>query len=209
MYIPKAFQLPPSELANILWQYPFGVLTSVQGQDVVATHLPLLYRDGENPQLLGHLARANSHWQGLAGASVLAIFSGPDGYISPEWYGEEFSVPTWNYVAIHIRGTCEIVDQAPGIADILQALLKRFEPQTKALWEEKLTRAPYVQMLEEIVGVRIHITSVEGKAKLGQNRSVASRIGAILGLRRTNEPVNHRLAALMEETLGPDDPLES
>lgn len=207
MYIPREFQIQgQADLIEMLLRYPFSTLTSYSRGVLSASHVPLLYQDAPEPHLVGHLARANPHGETLDGAEVLVTFLGPDAYISPQWYGEDFSVPTWNYLAVHVRGTCEVVKNTEGTVPIIQDLLGRFESGASASWAAKLAHDPYQKMLAEIVGIRIRIESMEGKAKLGQNRSKSSREGAIAGLRNSGSAGSHLVADLMEKTLDRNEP---
>ena len=109
MYIPKAFQVSDSRvLAEFIASNSFATLiSSVQGS-LFATHLPLILDQSRSSQgvLLGHVARANRHWQAFDGQQeALAIFHGPHAYISPSWYASSSpAVPTWNYAVAHVYG---------------------------------------------------------------------------------------------------------
>ena len=122
MYIPASFAEPDvTRLHDFMRRYSFAVLTSLQADGLVASHLPLLLDPGAGPQghLFGHMARANSHWRDVRG-EVLAVFSGPHAYVSPSWYEEPGTVPTWNYVAVHARGTFHLVEERDDLLHILQ-----------------------------------------------------------------------------------------
>src|SRR5262245_46193341 len=99
MYIPASFREERLDVIHALIRsHSFGTLISVQGGQLVASHLPMLLESdrGPNGTLLAHVARANPHWRVFDGETeVLAIFQGPHAYISPEWYVEPVSVPTW------------------------------------------------------------------------------------------------------------------
>ena len=96
---------------------------------MVATHLPLVVRDdGPHGVLEGHFAKANKHWQGLAGRETLVVFPGPHSYVSPALYVEELSVPTWNYIAVHAYGTMELVEDEAGKGALLAGLIGMTEP---------------------------------------------------------------------------------
>ncbi|MEM9764702.1 MAG: FMN-binding negative transcriptional regulator, partial [Pseudomonadota bacterium] len=85
----------------------FGILTAAGADGPLASHVPfLLSADGTEAE--GHLVRSTAITRALNAAGgpldALLIVSGPDAYVSPDWYGEDDKVPTWNYVAIHLRG---------------------------------------------------------------------------------------------------------
>src|SRR3954452_2076684 len=105
MYTPKFNQVSDrGVLLEAMRDYSFAILFGPSGE-LRATHLPLLVEgEGEHGTLLGHFARANNHWTDLAGRETLVVFPGPHSYVSPGFYSEPLSVPTWNYIAIHAYG---------------------------------------------------------------------------------------------------------
>ena len=104
MYIPSWYSVADEPtLFDFIDRHPFGLLVTHQDGQSVATHLPLLLDRGGR-SLRGHISRQNQQWRGLDGQQVLAIFNGPHAYISPTWYQSEKTVPTWNYVAVHVYG---------------------------------------------------------------------------------------------------------
>src|SRR5690349_10731309 len=138
MYIPTAFAEPDrGKLHDFIEAYSFGLLVSAHGGGPFATHLPfLLERDaGPHGTLVGHLARANPQWHGLDGQDVLAVFSGPHAYVSPSWYEADNVVPTWNYVAVHARGTFRLMDDPVAVQSILRASVATFERSMPAPWK--------------------------------------------------------------------------
>lgn len=140
-----------------------------------ATHLPLVVRDqGAYGVIEGHFARANSHWQALAGRETLVVFSGPHAYVSPTLYAEQLSVPTWNYIAVHAYGTLELVDDEAGKLALLSGLIRTHEPAYADQWVS-MPEGYRRTMLGNIVGFRIPIARIEGKFKLSQNRPEIDR----------------------------------
>src|SRR5262249_7747423 len=135
------------------------------------THLPFLLERTTGPHgvLLGHVARANPHWQGLDGQPVLAVFSGPHAYVSPTWYEAENVVPTSNYVAVHAYGTCRLVDDPDGITPILTASVATFERPMPRPWSLDPSSDFFRRMVRAVVGFRIEVNRLEGKWKLNQN----------------------------------------
>lgn len=154
----------------------FGPLSGVPADEsTVATHLPLVVKDeGEHGLIEGHFAKANPHWRALAGRDTLVVFQGPHSYVSPTLYSEELSVPTWNYIAIHARGTLSLVEDDPGKEVLLADLIAANEPAYLDRWHA-LPDGFHRTMLMGIVGFRIPISSIEGKFKLSQNRKPEER----------------------------------
>lgn len=185
MYTPKFNQITDRYLLiETMQAYSFAILIGPQpapqsetkaSEPLVATHLPLVVKDeGPHGLLEGHFARANRHWETLAGRETLVVFSGPHSYVSPAQYGDPLSVPTWNYIAIHAHGTLELVEDEPGKGALLSGLMSAHEPTYKEKWlamPADFRRS----MLKEIVGFRVAIQRIEGKFKLSQNRDAADR----------------------------------
>ncbi len=154
-------------------QNPFGTLISSGTEGLFATHIPFLIKQTEEGTfvLLAHLARANPHWETLLQRTeILVIFQGGDAYISPAWYQQHPSVPTWNYVAVHAYGTAEPVEGEEFRA-LLMEEIHTFEQGLSQAWEPEFSEEYWERMMRGIVGVSITVTRIEGKFKLSQNRS--------------------------------------
>lgn len=212
MYSPKFNQLSDRAiLIEAMRAYSFAILAGPQCAEpasgpLTATHLPLAVKDeGEHGVLVGHLARANKHWQSLAGNETLVIFSGPHGYVSPTLYTEPLSVPTWNYVAIHAYGTLELIEDEADKDALLKGLIAQHEPAYAEKWNampEGFRRAN----LAGIMGFRIPIARIEGKFKLSQNRSSQERRN-IHAAQSAGTPDEQALARWMERLGGSDQDL--
>ena len=131
MYSPKFNQVADRDLLiEAMQAYSFAILFGPQASPhspapLAATHLPLVVKDeGPHGLIEGHFARANRHWQSLAGRETLAVFPGPHSYVSPTLYVEPLSVPTWNYIAVHAYGTLTLVEDEPGKEALLKDLLR-------------------------------------------------------------------------------------
>lgn len=195
MYTPSHFAMnDQAEILAFIQANSFGILFAPLGGRPVATHLPFLI-DPEKGRLLTHFARANPHWRELEGAEVLIVFAGPHAYISPSWYVERQAVPTWNYVAVHVYGTCRLIQEGPELQALLAETVRYYEPESPLLAD--LEQEYYTKMAKGVVGVEIGISTIEGKAKLSQNRSPESIQGVIEGLRRTGDPQALAVADLM------------
>jgi transcriptional regulator len=137
------------------------------------SHIPFLPERAADGRLrlLGHVARANAHWQELESArEVLAIFEGPHAYVSPGWYANHPSVPTWNYAVVHARGTARLLPPAD-LPSLLDRLSRTYEDGRPAPWRmESLPSGFTPKLLEAIVGFEIAVEELVGKFKLSQNR---------------------------------------
>lgn len=187
MYLPKHFeQQDPAALHALMQQHPLAALVSTAADGITADHVPLEY-DIESRTLRGHVARANPLWQHADGQPVLAIFGGPQAYVSPSWYPSKASthkvVPTWNYTVVHAHGRLQAVEQAPWLHALVTRLTAHHEAPRPAPWAVADAPDDYVQqMLRAIVGIQIPVERLVGKWKVSQNRSEPDRLGVAAGL---------------------------
>ena len=174
MYVPDHFKISDqAEIFSFLQANAFGQLISLKDQRLTSSHLPFLIAD-DRKRLLCHLARQNSQWQQLEGQQVLITFQGPHDYISPSWY-RNAGVPTWNYQAVHVYGSCRVFDAADELAAVVEALSARYESSFETPWKPQYRDA----MLKAIIGVEIEIDEIQCKYKLSQNRPVEDQQGVI------------------------------
>jgi transcriptional regulator len=204
MYIPKWFEeSDQAKLFDFIEANSFGLLVSTLAGGLFATHLPLLVEreHGSDGQLLGHMARANPQWSELAGQEVLAVFSGPHAYISPTWYETENVVPTWNYVAAHVYGKCEIIDDEQATAEIVEDYVSTYELSMPRPWTIDRGTPFFQKLVKMVVGFRIEISRIEGKWKLGQNHAAdrRQRVARQLALDESDDA--QAIASLMRESL--------
>ena len=202
MYMPPAFKVEDRDsifacmraarLANL-------VTATADGPQV--SPLPLLLDDseGEFGTLHGHLARANPQWRLPAIGDAVAVFMGPDAYITPSWYQTKQEtgkvVPTWNYVTVHAHGPVEFYDDTERLLTVVTRLTQMHEGDRAKPWAVSDAPADYMAaQLRGIVGLRIPITRLEGKKKMSQNRSEADRRGVAEGL-AASERAEERAAA--------------
>lgn len=206
MYVPPAFrQTDLPALHREIGNCRLATLVSHDENGLQASHLPLLLRpeEGRYGTLYGHLARANPHWQVLAeGAEALVMFNGPDAYVSPSWYPAKAEhgkvVPTWNYIAVHAYGRAEVFDDAERLRSLLAGLTERHEGPRPQPWAVDDAPQDYIAgMLRAVVGFALPIERLEGKWKLGQNRSEADRRGVHDGLASSTDPRDRDLAQRM------------
>lgn len=193
MFVPSAFSFTDTEAQlAFIKTHPFAVLTT---PDLQATHLPLLVRQqGDELLLVGHLARANPHWQSLDNTPVLAVFSGPHAYISPKWYASEPNVPTWNYTAVHARGTVSVMDDQD-LPAALDELMEAFEPDYNRNTLNTSLIDYQQKLIRGIVGITLSVDSLQGVRKLGQHKKVADRAGVSKGLKACGD---HESLALLD-----------
>ncbi len=203
MYTPKFNQVADRAiLLEAMRTWSFAILFSGQPEnDPQATHLPLVVKDeGPHGVLEGHFARANRHWQFLAGRETLIVFPGPHSYVSPSLYVEELSVPTWNYIAIHAYGTLSLVEEHDAKEALLSDLIQANDPAYMEHWHN-LPEGYRRTMLGNIMGFRIPIERIEGKFKISQNRSEQEREN-VRRAQAAGSDDQRQLAAWMSRLIG-------
>lgn len=216
MYIPRHFELHDDEaVRQILQDYGFALLVTSQGGVAEATHLPLIHDQEPSPQgrLLGHFARANGQRQQLEAAAeqnreVLAIFQGSHSYVSPNDYGPgPATVPTWNYLAVHVYGVPEPMTEAEDVSALLHRLTARHEAGRQVAggagaWSpSELDPELMARMLRGVFAFRIAITRIQAKAKLSQNRTPAQAAHAAARLQAMEDPMTHEIGRRMQTVL--------
>ncbi|MGN6375445.1 MAG: FMN-binding negative transcriptional regulator [Sphingomonas sp.] len=157
----------------------FGALFAATPDGPRVAHVPIVW-DGDD-RVVFHLARGNALARHLDGATALFTVIGPDGYVSPDWYGLDHNqVPTWNYLAVELEGTVAALDHAALIAQI-DALTAAQEARLmpKAPWtRDKMDDKAFEALLRGITGFALTVQAWRGTAKLGQNKPVAARHAA-------------------------------
>ena len=196
MYIPRANEeTRPEVLRHLMESHPLASLVTMGSSGLFATHLPLLVDPGRpHGTLHGHISRANHQWRDFSpDIEALAIFAGPQHYITPNWYPEKQEtakvVPTWNYAVVHAYGHLKIIEDPVWLHAHLQALTNRHEATSSEPWH--VTDAPqdYIaSQIKGIVGIEIPIRRLEGKWKVSQNKSDATRLAVERGLEERNTP---------------------
>ena len=202
MYIPPAFALTdPKKIAEIMSAHSFGILVSKDGDSVFASHLPFLHEPGrgKNGTLISHMAKANRHWQLFAaGEESLVIFTGPHAYISPNWYATKVAVPTWNYVTVHAYGKATLLERPEQLESVLNETVKKHESGLPQPWQPNLPDELKTRLHQAIVAFEIEITRIEGKFKLGQNRSPEDQQKMLGMLENSSDPEAVQLAAFIK-----------
>ena len=204
MYVPNHFKEEDREkLQQYIRDYGFGLLVIADDEGIEANHVPFYLSSGENDSLgylQCHLARSNPVWQRMqGGARVLAVFQGPDAYVSPSWYPTKAEtgrvVPTWNYLAVHARGSAQIIQDSSWLKHHLHQLTDQHESQMVAPWSVDDAPTDFNERLvEAVVGVEIKIETLTGKLKASQNQPERNRTGVKAAL-ETGEGAQNRAMA--------------
>ena len=210
MYVPPHFlEDDKAALHRAIGETRLATLVTLGSEGMEASHMPILLDAGEGPYgaIRGHLARANPQWRRAATeTSALAMFLGPDAYVSPNWYATKREtgkvVPTWNYLAIHAYGRVEFFEDAERLRAIVTSLTQRHEGRREKPWAVSDAPEDYIQaQLRGIVGFRLPIDRLEGKWKLSQNRPEVDRRGVIEGLEGEGGALESTIAQRMKDGL--------
>jgi transcriptional regulator len=188
--------------------HPLAVLVTNCSGSLEANHLPLLIDPLPSPQgtLRGHVARANPLWRQLYENEALAVFQGPQVYVTPSWYPEKRVsgkvVPTWNYAVVHARGPLIIHDDREWLRDLVSRLTDQQEAGLPQPWAISDAPADYIErMLGAIVGIEMPISRIEGKWKVSQNKADTERAAVADGLAQSADPQAQAMAGLVAESL--------
>lgn len=187
MYVPPANRLDDHrEIRALVAAAGTADFVTVDNGVPVSTLLPVVW---EADTVIAHIAKANPQWRSITdGAPALLICTGPQAYISPSWYATKAEhgrvVPTWNYSAVHLTGTVTLHHDPDWLRTAVDTLTGRHEDPREHPWHTTDAPEQYVRgQLNGIVGIEVTVHTVEGKAKLSQNRSAADQQGVIAGLR--------------------------
>lgn len=205
MYVPPLFAMPEDdEITAFCAAHPFATLVTNGAEGLYATHLPvILKRDDSGAAFFGHLARANPHWSMTPdGAEALLIFQGPQAYVTPSWYATKKEtakvVPTWNYAAVHVRGTVAWPQDAAFLRQNLADLTDAHEAHRAHPWAMDDAPEDFLRLqMRAIVGMAFRVTALEGKMKMSQNRPPADVDGVIAGLTASGEAADAAVAELV------------
>ena len=204
MYLPSQFRedrVPV--LHDAIDAAGLATLVTVEANALDASHVPMLLdrSAGALGTLIGHLARPNPQWRAATpDLPALAIFLGPDAYVTPSWYETKQQtgkvVPTWNYVAVHAHGRVRFFDDEERLLALVTKLTEAHEAPWPHPWAVSDAPLDYIRShLKGIIGFELQIAKLEGKWKMSQNRPAEDRKGVVEGLRREGDAV---VAALVE-----------
>ncbi|MFC0320895.1 MULTISPECIES: FMN-binding negative transcriptional regulator [Olivibacter] len=203
MYIPKNFVFKhQDDLLEFIKANSFGLIINGNEQMVpVATHLPFAI-EHQNGQLIlkSHFAKANTQWKSIEEKSVLVVFSGPHAYISPKNYEKIESVPTWNYVAVHVYGTVSLIWEREEILRVLNATINFYDKDYNEQWKS-LPKEYIDRMIKGIVAFKLEVSNIQGVKKLSQNKTRLEREKIINDLQSHSDLSDQQLAMYMRKEL--------
>lgn len=203
MYIPDIYvNENRSEILRFIEENSFAILVNQSNSKINATHIPLFIEKSDENQLIlsGHISKLNTQIENFAeNGSVLAIFSGAHSYISSSWYDYE-EVPTWNYLAVHVEGKIEILNEEQKLLH-LENLVNKYEKKsenpisTKSLSKETMSQA------NGILAFNIIVTKIEAVKKLSQNKSENNKKSIISHLEKSGDEGAKCIAEEMKNNL--------
>lgn len=207
MYVPAHFEETRLEvLHDLVRRHPLATVVTLDSEGLNANHIPMELDPG--PQSLGalrgHVSRANPVWRNFSReVASLAIFQGPEMYITPSWYQTKQEsgkvVPTWNYAVVHAYGPLRIVEDQVWLRALVERLTDRHEGLRPEPWEVSDAPDDYIEgQLRGIVGIEIPIERLIGKWKVSQNRPETDRKGVSRGLRELGNPDGACMADLVD-----------
>ncbi len=205
MYVPRQFREErPEVLADAVRDIGFAALVTPGPDGLHVSHVPMVLKEGEAGAwtLETHVARPNPHWNRAGAGASVAIFQGPQSYVSPSWYATKREhgkvVPTWNYIAVHAHGALEAVEDQGWLLAHLNDLTRANEAGREHPWEVADAPEDFVHGLTRaIVGLRLQVVRIEGAWKMIQHRSEGDRLGTIAGLEA--EPRGKGVARAMRD----------
>jgi transcriptional regulator len=208
MYVPASFREErPEVLYASMRRAPLATLVIATDAGLEANPVPLLVREGDTGvTLVGHVARSNPVWKMSPRGEALALFAGPQGYITPSSYASKREsgevVPTWNYVTVHAEGVLRWIHDEVWLAELVEQLTNEHEAGRTEPWHVNDAPPGFTAgLLRAIVGLEIQVTRLTGKLKLGQNRTRADRESAIAELRQRGDDTSRELADAMQAAL--------
>jgi transcriptional regulator len=205
MYMPPAFKNEDVEnIRATIRSIRLANLVTATADGLIATPLPLFLdeTEGEHGTLYGHVAKANPQWRSAPSGDALAIFMGPEAYVTPSWYATKQEtgkvVPTWNYIAIHAYGLVEFFESSERLLQVVTRLTNIHEGSRADPWAVSDAPADFIAaQLRGIVGVRIPVSRFEAKRKMSQNRPEADRTRVAAGLAASDNPRDREVAPLI------------
>jgi len=197
------------DVRRLIREHGWALLVVGSSGDLRAAHVPCLLDPvhdaggaGEQLVIIGHTARADPVVSELlSGQEVLLVFQGPNGYISPAWYGEGPSPPTWNFTAVHVRGIPQVLEGGEAFS-VLERTVEHFEAARDDPWELRGDALAYARRIaQETAPFRVRAAAIQAKAKLSQDKPRRIQDRVIAALEEGGPYRNTQLAAEMRRVL--------
>ncbi len=206
MYIPTPHrETDPSVLQALIQAHPLGTWVTLTDAGLVANHVPFLWDPEGGGRLVAHVARDNPIWSTFSTTvESVIVFQGAEAYITPSWYPSKHqhgkAVPTWNYAVVHVYGSPRAIQDRDWLIWVLTQLTDGHESGRVHPWQMSDAPASFLdRLIDNIVGIEIPITHMEGKWKVSQNRSQSDRAGVVSGLLDQQDPNATAMAILVDQ----------
>jgi len=201
-----------ADVAALLHDHPWCTIVShAPGRGIVASHYPVLVDDdADGFSVFSHVGKPDERLHELGEHELTIIVEGPQGYISPGWYGVSPAVPTWNFVVAHLTGTPVVVTQQENLL-LMDLLVDFFENQTDqpTRLHASTENSEYAQrIVHGTVAFRMKVDRFEAKRKMSQDKPDAVVAGILEGLSRPGPFRNPALAHYMESLRRAGDTLD-
>jgi transcriptional regulator len=179
MFVPTDYQpRDPAWITELIRGNPLAILvTSVTGDWPIATHVPTFLENATDQgnlagaSVIGHMNRLNPHWHAIQGGGPAALlFHGPHGYISPTVYGICPAAPTWNFTAVHLRGSLSIVPSRDETLKVVKRTVTTYEESHGTGWDMTSSLGYFEQLLPGVGAFRLTVTKVDSMFKLSQEQ---------------------------------------
>jgi transcriptional regulator len=205
MYVPKLYQATSQEwLRMIVCDYPLAILMTNGGDVPYATHLPVICPSCDigsliGSTLLGHLNKANPHWRSLAsGTRGVLIFTGPNGYVTPELYQTVPAAPTWNYVSVHLTGRIYTFADRENTLDVVKRTVREYEERFGTRWNMDASLGYFRQLSPGVGAFRFEVESADGMFKLSQEKEAPVRQRVVDGFLNSKSGIARDLGKIMD-----------
>lgn len=206
MYVPRPFRVhDPRQLTKVISDFPLATLVRNGTEGPIVAHVPLVCETegGRIIRLIGHIAKANPFWRTAHNPKVVAVFSGPDGYVSAGLYPSKHEhgkvVPTWNYIRVEVAGRMFVETEHEKLPFYIRRPTEEMERHRDPPWSiDDVPRSHLEKLMSAIVGIRIDVQSAVGAWKFDQHKSQADQAGVIKGLVQEGQA---ELAAAIKRTL--------
>ena len=218
MFVPDQYREPDSSwVVDLVRRNPLALLVTNGGAVDIpyATHLPIIFDPHTTPErpaglpgvtLLGHMNRANPHWEALAdGVMVLAIFTGAHAYVSPTVYAVNPAAPTWNFTSVHVRGVLHKVESTQQTLETVQHTVRNFEAQFGADWDMSSSVDYFRQILPGVGAFRLQVSGVQSMFKLSQEQQPQIRERVQRSFAGSPSSRHRDVAGLMQRLDQPDE----
>ena len=209
MYVPKHFEETRIEILHeLIRAHPLAALVTLTPDGLDANHIPFEIDPDPAPFgiLRGHIARANPLWRHFSkDIEALALFQGPNTYISPSWYPSKQEtgkvVPTWNYAVVHAHGSLKVIEDRGWLRQLVERLTRQHERTRRNPWNVTDAPAEFIEeQLSAIVGLEMPIGRLTGKWKVSQNRPAHDQQGVVEGLLQDGAESGRMISALIQRS---------